>query len=226
MEEVKDELQKFLETEPKEVGFISPGHGLKGKQYPLVDDDDLVTLYTQYKKKLDIMLCCNAVLPENSFSEDKTLTSRKRKHPDAEVSKVNPSSGCSVKEVVEKLKEKHGSKFTIEKINAWAHVIDLGKHSSYDEPPDLPYFGRKKTKKNSSCIGPAQVITSPEPCAPSSPGKCIRYRSECMDQLSKWHSLLGSGISTRNCKALFSQILPIYDYLLFPMLLVMFITQQ
>ena len=126
-------------------------------------------------------------------------TPRKRKHPDAEASKVNQSStsGCSVKEVVEKLKEKHGSKFIIEKFNAWAHMIDLGKHSSYDEPPDLPYFGRKKTKENSSCIGPTQVTTSPEPSAPPSPGKRIRYRSECMDQLSKWHGLLESGIITQ-----------------------------
>lgn len=76
-------------------------------------------------------------------------------------------------------------------------MIDLGKHHSYDEPPDLPYFGRKKPKENSMHL-PAQ----PQPeCSsssqPLSPGKRIHYRSECMDQLSKWHSLLETGIITQ-----------------------------
>ena len=30
-----------------------------------------------------------------------------------------------VEEVVQKLKEKHGSLYSIEKLNAWAHMIDI-----------------------------------------------------------------------------------------------------
>ena len=40
---------------------------------------------------------------------------------------------------MEELKEKHGSKYTVERLNAWAHMNNMGKHSSKDDPPDLPF---------------------------------------------------------------------------------------
>ena len=106
------------------------------------------------------MLCCNPVLPEQDIDFS----------PDAEVSKVNPGSGCSVREVVGKLKEKHGSKFTVEKINALSLLICLILRKT------LPALDQHK------------LLLSPEPCAPSSPRKHIRYRSE------SWTSLV-SGIA-------------------------------
>ena len=45
-----------------------------------------------------------------------------------------------------KLKEKHGQQYDTEGYACWAHTIQSGKHSSYDEPPDLPYFTRCKRK--------------------------------------------------------------------------------
>jgi len=33
---------------------------------------------------------------------------------------------------VKQLKDKHGSKFSIEQFNAWAHMISVGKHSSLE----------------------------------------------------------------------------------------------
>ena len=33
------------------------------------------------------------------------------------------------------------------KLNAWAHLIQMGKHGSYDCPPDLPYFKRSTKGK-------------------------------------------------------------------------------
>ena len=50
-----------------------------------------------------------------------------------------------VEDIIKKLKEKHGDDFSVEKLNCWAHMLNVGKHSSYDEPPDLPFFrGRKE----------------------------------------------------------------------------------
>ena len=91
------------------------------------------------------------------------------------------------------LKAKHGTQYSVEKLNAWAHLIHIGKHESHDTPPDLPYFvGRVKKKGNST----APSHEMPLPCM--SPGKRINLRSECMDQLSKWHLLLEKGAITQN----------------------------
>ena len=48
-----------------------------------------------------------------------------------------------------KIKEKHGQQYDTERYACWTHTIHSGKHSSYDEPPDLPYFTRCKKKSNS-----------------------------------------------------------------------------
>ena len=60
-------------------------------------------------------------------------------------------------------------------------MVHLKKHASYDEPPDKPFFRVKGSAK-------AQGI---------SPAKRITLRSECIDQLDKWHKLMEKGaIST------------------------------
>ena len=43
-----------------------------------------------------------------------------------------------VEEIVSKLKEKHGDSFKIEHLNV------VGKHSSYDTPPNYPYLSATK----------------------------------------------------------------------------------
>ena len=82
------------------------------------------------------------------------------------------------------------------------HMINMGKHASHENPPDLPYFGKQKqnipnekpTPSKVKCLPaeePDVIALSP---ATLSPGKRIQYRSQCMEQLSKWHSLLESGV--------------------------------
>ena len=88
------------------------------------------------------------------------------------------------KEIVDKLKNKHAKCFTIEQYNCWAHTLDMGKHDSYDHPPDLPFFvGRKKPTTSHS----SAVVTN-ESDHPQSPGKRIRYCGECMEHNSKLFS--------------------------------------
>ena len=71
-------------------------------------------------------------------------------------------------------------------------MIYVGKHTSYDMPPDLANFcGTKKPRmqesdsSSSSQSSPPTVITSPS--------KRVNLRGECIDQLYKWHSLLEKG---------------------------------
>ena len=74
----------------------------------------------------------------------------------------------------------------------WAHVIHIGKHSSLDIPPDQPFFreSHKKTSTSSSASFPSSSVAV-------SPGKRVSLRSECINQLDKWHSLLEKGIISR-----------------------------
>ena len=67
----------------------------------------------------------------------------------------------------------------------------MGKHSSLDDPPDLPFLGKRKTK-----AGESSTATTPSTSVPStssSPSKRVGMRTQCIEQLSKWHELLKSG---------------------------------
>ena len=94
-----------------------------------------------------------------------------------------------VEKIVEELKEKHAASYSIEKLNAWAHLLHMGKHDSYETPPNLPYFGKgrdgMKDKWKSQKAQPVEIS--------SSPSKRLGLRGECIEQLSKWHTLLEKG---------------------------------
>ena len=44
--------------------------------------------------------------------------------------------------VYEQLRDKHKSLYDEERLRMWAHLIQMGKHASLDEPPDKPLFRR------------------------------------------------------------------------------------
>ena len=127
---------------------------------------------------------------------------KKRKHSADEADSaprskrvINEKKIQEIEDIVTQLKEKHGSKYKVKHLNAWAH---LGKHSSLDTPPNYPYFvGRKSAKTSASKDTESQSDppTSSAKANPGtlSPGKRVHLRSECIDQLSRWHSLKESG---------------------------------
>lgn len=87
-----------------------------------------------------------------------------------------------VEDIVKKLQTQHGSLMKVEQYNAWAHMINTGKHSSYDEPPELPYF--KKSKKTCEV-----QVGADGPDVAKVAVTTLNVRSECISQLEKWHSL-------------------------------------
>ena len=164
-----------------------------------------------YGKRKEILLWC--FKPGDKPSQEKQTHKRSHSasHSDAEDDTLKPSKSkrdgiakkiSQVKEVVQKLKEKHGSLYSIEKLNAWAHMIDIGKHDSYETPPDLPYF-RGKLKPGikapspesvaSSCSGASAGSSCDGGAGPSgtsvSPAKRISMR-KLLSQMDQWHSLL------------------------------------
>lgn len=88
--------------------------------------------------------------------------------------------------IFEKLDEMHDGtgQYTKEQLRSWAHMLQMRKHDSYEVPPKKPFFKKSRVNADDGKIDGL------------SPGKRIRCRSECINQLDKWHSLMerGAGI--------------------------------
>ena len=147
---------------------ISPGHGVRGRQQWISDDIDIEDMYKEYKGKKEITLWFYA----NAHSEEQTKKGKKQSHsPGTDESTkracrtaAHPQKMEEVEEVLEELKDKHAGTYTEEKLRAWAHLIQMMKHKSYSQPPDMPYF--KKGNKHTHTVAsdpvmPAQAGVSP-----------------------------------------------------------------
>ena len=60
MSSLKQHLADALEEDILDVGYIEPGHGMKGKQVWLVEDSDVAEMYSRFKTKQDITLWCSS----------------------------------------------------------------------------------------------------------------------------------------------------------------------
>ena len=58
MSEVKEWLSENLDIEIADVGYISPGHGMKGKKNAILSEDDTRDMYAEYSGKRNILLWC------------------------------------------------------------------------------------------------------------------------------------------------------------------------
>ena len=93
--------------------------------------------------------------------------------------------------IVDDLSERHGDAYTTEQIRAWAHILQMKKHDSYEEPPKKPFF---KTIK--ACPTKPQGVMSPF--------KRIQYRSQCIDEESSLRNAESSlKVSILICRMLF-----------------------
>ena len=179
-----------------EIGYIEPGHGTRGKQRWIFDDKDLADMYQVYSKKGEIILWMFNSCGESSSSGRKRQRSPADGQPHSSKSQRTTKSDThskklvEVEQIAEDLEEKHGGQFTREQYNVWAHMINMRKHESRDTPPDKPFFKGSQAKKKPT-VNPSK--SDPPIPAGISPGKRIHLRSECMEQLEKWHSLLEKG---------------------------------
>ena len=151
-DDLRAELQS-IDVATKDIGYIEPGHGAKGKQVWLGSQEELDEMYVLLDKKIkrEILLWCYM----KSEVEDNPLTTTSRKRPLSPSNSDSNSIGTKrnassqklheVEKIVKELQEKHASHYSIEKLNAWAHLLHIGKHNSYETPPNLPYFGKQKS---------------------------------------------------------------------------------
>ena len=152
-------------------------------------------MYDNYPKKHDFLLWCYTNGGGESTAE---VIGQKRSAP-VEIASSTPKHKLTcvrkiseVEDIIKDLKQRHGEVFTVEQLSMWAHI---GKHSSREAPPNLPFFRQSK----SATLPSTSVLpgTSSTVTVSRSPGKRISLRSECMNQLDKWHSLLNRGIITQ-----------------------------
>ena len=196
-QKVEDEVGLF---EKDEIGYMEPGHGKKGKKRELEDDQDLQEMYAHFKTGCDVLLWCYG----NVGQPAPVSASKSRKRiRDGQSSTAPPSkrdsitkSISNVESIVKQLKSIHGESYSIEKVNAWAHLIHIGKHSSYKEPPDYPFFnGNKKAATGHG--NPEGDKQGPSSQSVDSPTKRLGFRTQCIEQLTNWHRLYESGAVTK-----------------------------
>lgn len=67
--------------------------------------------------------------------------------------------------ISEKLQAQHDGKYTQEQLRAWAHMLQMKKHQSYDMPPNKPFFRNKKTVLETGKIVLASHLGRESTCA-------------------------------------------------------------
>ena len=78
-----------------------------------------------------------------------------------------------VEKIVVSLTEKHSKDYTVEHIRAWAHMVQMGKHLFYNEPPEKPFF-KKKVKNDKR---PSQLISLL--ALPTEPKRKLLHSTKC-----------------------------------------------
>lgn len=162
-----NEITSSLHVEPLQVGYIVPGHGLKDKQECINEDSDLKSMYDVYsgRKNCDIILWCQCVTEESTIAPKQ---SQKRSHTTGGTASTSISKRVAglekiaqIEEIVSQLQEKHGTNYSVEKLNCWAHLILMKKHASYDIPPGYPYFKGKRGDPKGRNSASTSVTVSP-----------------------------------------------------------------
>ena len=109
-----------------EIGYMEPGHGMKGRKLCLYDDNDITKLYKKYLGKPTIRMWC--------YSSKKVAKDGPSSATTNSIS--NSKEEKDVSTIYEVLKEKHDGAFTDEQLHTWSCMLKVKSHNSYENPPD------------------------------------------------------------------------------------------
>ena len=161
-----------------DFGYMQPGHGMKGKQFIVSTDSDITAMYKEFKNKKCILLwikCLSRPRKRSNESADNCPDpKRSTSNYGAVVEKMH-----EVDVIVKDLESRHKGKWTTEQIRCWANMIQMKDWHSYENPPNKPFFKTKSTHPSGSGV---------------SLGKKVTLRSQCIQQLDKWHDLSIRGV--------------------------------
>lgn len=183
---VRESISKHCDIEKikeVELGYIEHGHGAKGKKIWLNQDSDLKEMYAGAHKRNAINLWCFREVRATTVTKGKkrARSPEQGKGRTTNYESHNTRKMARVDEIFEELQEIH-TEFSAEQLRAWAHMVELGKHKSLEEPPDKPFFrGTKCTSSNQTAV--SAPVASPATVNP------LSMRTELINQLEKWHRL-------------------------------------
>ena len=127
MKEILNELKDSLEIVASQVGFIEPGHGLKGKQHWISDEEDIETMYACFKGKREIVMWCLLTSPASASlvkkKSEKVIENENGPAPPPTKKSAIAQKINEVEDIIKELKEKHSTIYSIEQFSAWAHMI-------------------------------------------------------------------------------------------------------
>ena len=137
--QLSDQFSEYTEGYETQFGYVTPGHGMKGKQEKVLTDEQLAVMYENHKRRKRILLWLKCV---------PRAQSKKRASPESDAPQSSKRHAAlltmmgEVDTLVGKLKAKHGEKYTPVQLNCWAHMLNTHKHESLDSPPRKSFLGR------------------------------------------------------------------------------------
>jgi len=142
--------------------------------------EDLSSMYKAYNSRKEILLWLKVTRQKRPLGAS-NAGSKKPCHTNHE---GHLEKMTQVQVIVDELEKCHGTskKYSPELFRAWAHMLQLKKHDSYDMPLNKPFFKSRKQTNDVTALDKSL-----------SPGKRISYCTECIEQIGKWHSLMEKG---------------------------------
>ena len=211
--ELSEQVGSILEVSDTShfvIGYYEPGHGSKGKKRWLMDDEDVQEMLRMYTKKKEILLWCH----DPDIEQLQTVKRKRKSAADDEGQTPKAKSRsrfvnayeekmAEVEEVYQTLEKKHGNSWKPEQLRAWANMYQMKKHTSLEVPPSGRFFG-KQVSKPSPHATKADAVPASEVCGPlissnqtMSPAKRVALRTQCIEQLERWHQLMEKGGITK-----------------------------
>ena len=201
-------------TDNFDVGYIEGSTVVR-----IRSKEDLSELWANVKQpNSKVNVWCNG-LKETLSATVSRDTKHKRKRPDSEDVSVSANKRkkqqqankeVEVQDVVDDLKQKHGSKFTTMQYRIWGEMVVAGMHGDTGNPPSTSMFARaggtpvKKSQPSSVAQLVSEAATaftsalSPKPTVSSglanSPAKVIESRSKLYKQLADLQNLWSTGV--------------------------------
>ena len=110
---------------------------------------------------------------------------------------ANEDKESRVDDTMDKLREKHGTKWSNIQYRVWAETMVGGRHTSYDHPPKGAYFKRSKgSQGTASPPGDSSEDQGAKSSAAMTPVKAAQLNSMYIKQIGELHSLLDLGAIT------------------------------
>ena len=192
------------------VGYLEPPGNTKCW---LVDERDLMAMYSSFPPRSKVNLWCDAKTIEDSAKDSEPPSKKKKSEKD--------TLDEETQEVFTKLHEQHPG-MESPKLRLWAKLIQGGRYDSYDTPPKIPLITgapapQKPAKQNvgDALAGAATAIvkalSSPnqtpsantrvrtlddEGAKKISPLKMTNIRRNCLDDLKKLKELFEDHVLT------------------------------